>query len=218
MRKLSAWARSHPATAIVIALAAFILSAHFFLNWQSERRWQAYVNAARVRGVKIYLSDFASPKIPEAENFAALPMFKAIIKGGVQRPMELPEVLGSYPPFGNRLKDEPLDWQKWQMFFQNAGYIAETTDSPPRDVLRALDHYSSQFAEWSEWKDRPHCRFPLDNDAGMDLGVTPYNMGTHDVELSPLSTFQDASKLFNLRMRALLALRGRLKSKSFQKL
>ena len=191
MRKLPAWFRSHPIVSILLAVAALFTATHFFLNWQSERRWQAYVKEGRARGVKFNLTEFAPPIIPDEENFAALPMMRAVFAGG-KSPMALPP---EYPPsFGDPRKGERIDWVKWQAYFKDAGFISETTDSPPRDVLRALEHYAPQFQEWSEWETRTKCRFPLDCPAGIELAL-PY-----------LGIFRDASKLFNLRMRAHLAL------------
>ena len=160
MRKLPAWFRSHPIVSILLALAALFAGTHFFLNWQSERRWQAYVKEGRARGVKFDLAEFAPPKIPDEENFAALPMMRAIMQPGAKSPTALPDK--DRPSFGNPLKGERLDWKKWQTFFKDAGFISETTDSAPRDVLRALEHYAPQFQEWSEWKTRHRCRFDLD--------------------------------------------------------
>ena len=194
MRKITAWLRAHSLTAIFLAVIASAVALHLFANWRAEVRWQNYCTAARARGVKLTLAEFAPPEIPDAENFAALPMFKTIRDGGVQRPMELPSSNGRQPDFGNPLKAEPFDWAKWQTLFKEAGYIAETTDSPPHDVLRALEHYTPQFQEWSEWKTRARCRFPFDYNAEIDFALVP------------LQTFRDASRLFNLRLRAHLAL------------
>ena len=192
MRKLPAWFRSHPIVSILLAVAALFTVTHFFLNWQAERRWQAYVKEGRARGVKFDLTEFAPPKIPDEENFAALPMMRAIMQPGAKSPMALPEK--DRPTFGNPLKGERLDWEEWQTFFKDAGFISETTDSAPRDVLGALEHYAPQFQEWSEWKTRPRCRFDLDFNAGAAMAF-PH-----------LGIFRDAANLFALKMRANLAL------------
>ena len=194
MRRLPAWFRSHPLTTICLALVGFAVGAHLFANWRAEVRWQRYCTEARARGVKLTLAEFAPPEIPDAENFAALPMFRAIFNGGVQRPMELPGKSGSRPSTGNMHRGERLDWQKWQIFFKDNGLLAETTDDAPHDVLRALEHYAPQFTEWSEWRTRPHARFPLDCQAEITM------------DLPHVWTLRDAARLFELRMRAHLAL------------
>ena len=125
MSKLSEWFRSHPILSIFAAFLAVGLCAHFFLNWQSERRWQAYAKAARARGVKLYLTDFAPPEIPDAENFAALPMMRAIFQPGAKSPMALPPK--DRPSFGDPLKGERHgQWAvsvsgNWRLVFEFEG-------------------------------------------------------------------------------------------------
>ncbi len=145
MHRLSAWFRAHPLTTIFLGIIGFAVGVHLFANWRAEVRWQRYAAEARARGVKLTLTEFAPPEIPDAENFAALPMFRAIFAGGVQRPMELPQVNGKRPGFGDAVKGERIDWKAWQTYCKDAGWITETTDSPPRDVLRGLEHYAPQF-------------------------------------------------------------------------
>ena len=108
-------------------------------------------------------------------------------------PMELPETRGIRPTYGNAVKNERLDWKAWQRFFKDAGYIADTTDDAPRDVLRALEHYAPQFQEWSEWRTRLRCRFPLELQKGYAM-PQPH-----------LGALHDAARIFVLRMRAHLA-------------
>ncbi len=196
MRKVSAWLRSHPLTTIFLAIAGFAFGMHFFANWRAEVRWQRYCVAARARGVKMTLAEFAPPEIPDAENFAALPMFKAIFSGGVQHPMELPVPPGGTsqrPKFGDAVKGERIDWKAWQKFCVDVKWISVPTVDPVRDVLRGLEHYAPQFKEWSEWRTRPKCRFPLELDKGYAMSF-PH-----------LGALQDAAKLFALRMRAHLS-------------
>ena len=193
MRRVSAWFRSHPLTTIFLVLIGFAVGTHLLANWRAEVRWQRYCAAARARGVKLTLAEFAPPEIPDAENFAKIPMLRAIFTGGVQRPMELPVVGKSQPVFPNVVKGEHIDWKSWQKFFKDAGYIANITDDAPRDVLNALEHYAPQFKEWSEWRTRPRCRFQLDLQKGYPM-PWPH-----------LGVMQDAAKLFALRMRAHLA-------------
>jgi hypothetical protein len=194
MRRVVAWLCSHPLTTGFLVLIGCAVGTHLFANWRAEVRWQHYCTEARARGVKLTLAEFAPPEIPDAENFAALPMFRAIFNGGVQRPMELPTTNGTRPEFGNALKGERMDWTAWQTFFKDAGYISETTDSPPRDVLRGVEHYAPQFKEWGEWRTRPRCRFTLDT---RDVMAMP---------LTHLGAFVGAAKLFALRMRVRFAL------------
>jgi hypothetical protein len=192
MRKVSEWIRERPVLCGVGCLIMAFVGTHFFLNWRAERRWQAYALEARARGVKLTLAEFERPEIPDAENFAALPMMQAVFANGAKSPMELP--LTDRPGSGDPVKGEPFPLDKWQAYFKQAGFISETTDSPPRDILQALDHYAPQFAEWSQWKTRPRCWFTLDLKAGAGMA------------LPHLTLFLDAARLCSLRMRAHLAL------------
>lgn len=163
-------------------------------NSLSERRWQQYCDAARARGVKLTLSEIEPPSVPDEQNFASLPIWRAIFDGSAPKPLELPRKGGSLPRFGNPVKSEPMDWSAWQKLFLDAGFITSVSDVPARDILQGLDHYAPLLQQWSEWQTRPLCRFPLDYKAAMAM------------PLPHLGTFQDAAKLFTLRMRAHLML------------
>ena len=192
MRKLFPWLRSHPFISIFGGFLALLVAAHFFLNWRAERRWQAYVREGRARGVKFDLTEFAPPKIPDEENFAALPLMRAISLHDGKTPMAFP--LGDRPQFIGSVNGEAISWEKWQTYFKTVDFISETTDSPPRDALRALNHYAQEIQEWSEWKNRPSCRIPL---AHKDDG---------SIQLPNLTLFVNAARLFELQAQAYLAL------------
>ena len=193
MRRLSAWFRSHPLTTLGLALVGFAVGAHLFADWRAEVRWQRYCTEARARGVKLTLAEFTPPEIPDAENFAALPMLRAAFTIGAPAPFKLPHANGSAQPFYNYAKGERIDFKPWAKFFLDAGFIPRATDSPPRDVLLALEHYAPQFQEWSEWRTRPHCQFPVHLDASGFVRSPNYD------------TFVSAWQIFTLRMRAHLA-------------
>ncbi|MEP6670445.1 MAG: hypothetical protein ABJF10_14895 [Chthoniobacter sp.] len=198
--------RRHPWLTATIVLVAVCAVLFFCLEWRAEQRWRRYAADARGHGVKLLLSDFARPEIPDEQNFAALPMMRKAFAGPAgESAFTLPDVAnsgadhlpfpkGDRPPvFGDITKAQEIVWSDWQKYFQAAGFLTELSDNPPADVLRALDHYAPQFQEWSEWRKRPRCRFPLDFTKGMNI---PF---------SHLSTFQRAVKVFALRMRAHLA-------------
>jgi hypothetical protein len=194
--------RRHPWLTAAVVLFVLSVVVFFGLEWRSEQRWHRYEMDARARGVKLLLTDFARPEIPDAQNFAALPMMRKAFAGGDDSaPFPWPKKPGNLrpggnvyssswggpPPFGDPLKGKKIDWVEWQKYFQAAGFITETTDNPVRDVLQALDHYAPQFQEWSEWRTHPQCRFPLDLTKGADL------------PLPHLAAFQNATKVFALR-------------------
>jgi hypothetical protein len=195
VRKVFAWYRSHRRWTPIALLAALCLL-HFSLNWSAEWRWQRYCREARVRGVKLTLVEFTRSEIPDGINFAALPMMQDTFAGRGKDTFSLPNPPGSYryPLFENAVKGTRMDWVSWRLDFQRAGLIKEFSSDPVRDVLRALDSFAPQFREWSEWRNRPQCRFPLDLQQGPDLA------------LPHLSIFRDAARVFSMRMRAHLAL------------
>lgn len=166
-------------------------------EWSIERQWQRYATEARERNVKLLLTDFAQPPIPDEKNFAALPMWTRVFTdnaaGELFKLPDHPETK-KIPGFGDVMKNESIDWSAWQTYFQKAGYLKEVTSEPARDVLTALDHYAPQFAEWNEGQSRPECRFPLDLAKGADMA------------LPHLAVFQNITKLLALRLRAHLAL------------
>lgn len=199
--------RRHPWLTAAVVLFVLCVAAFLGLEWRSEQRWHRYEADARAHGVKLLLTDFARPEIPEAQNFAALPMMRKAIAGTggeiafallqTENPGladDLPFPRGNQPPvFGDAIKRQEISWADWQQYFQAAGFLSELSDSPPADVLRALEHFAPQFQEWGQWRQRPQCRFPLDLTQGMNL------------TFSHLSPFQKAVKVFALRMRAHLA-------------
>jgi hypothetical protein len=196
MRPLLAWFRARPLTTVLLGLLLCLVAGHFYANWRADVRWRKYEAEARARGVKILLPEFALPEIPDAQNFAALPMFRAIFEPEARSPLALPMANNpvKQPDFGNAVKGVSIDWASWQKLFHDSGWIGETTDSPERDVLRALEHYAPHFAEWHEWRNRPQCRFPLELDNGMAM------------RLPHLQLLKDATKVFALQARAQLAL------------
>jgi len=191
MRKLLLWFRSHPSLSLLGLVIALSAGLHFFFQWRTERRWERYCTEARARGVKLDLVEWTPPPIPDDQNFAMIPVLKEAFAEGGKHPLELP---GEKLSFGSAVKGERMNWLTWQAYFKAQGFIAEATDDPVRDCLRALDRFAPQFQQWSEWRTRPKSQFPLDLKLGSSL------------PLPHLTTFQHASRLFSLRMRAHLAL------------
>lgn len=208
---LALFVRRHPWLTGLAGFVAACVVVFFCLEWRAEQRWQQYALEARARGVKLLLTDFAPPEIPEAQNFAALPMWPEVMATeGKSNPFKWPErlhpptgkgtnvystpVASTPPTLGEPLKGKRIDWVEWQKYFQAAGWLESPSDNAPADTLRALEHYQPAIAQWREWKTRRQSRFPLDLAKGADL------------PLPHLGTLQSAIKVFALRMRAHLAL------------
>jgi hypothetical protein len=167
------------------------------MNWAAEREWRQYCDEARGRGVKLTLAEFEPPKIPEAENFAMLPMFKSAFAspvGSAAHPFRLPKsVSGDRLSGGDPIKGTSIDWVGWQQAFKDAGLIIQSTSDPVADVLNGFDHFAPQINEWREWKQRPRCRFPVDWNAGMNI------------QLPHFTVLFEGRTFFGWRMRAHLA-------------
>lgn len=91
LRKVWPWVGAHPIWTIFLTFGAFLIGGHFVANWRSERAWQQYCEAARARGVKLTLAEIAPPPVPDDQNFAELPMWKALFANQAARTFGLPE-------------------------------------------------------------------------------------------------------------------------------
>jgi tetratricopeptide (TPR) repeat protein len=193
MRKLAIWFRAHPLTSAFLALVALAVGGHFFANWRADAAWEKYCVEARGRGVILTIQEWVPPEVPNAKNFAALPMMRAAVGRTGIVPFKLPRPAGVARPSYSTYKGERLDLGAWASFFLAAKYLTETTDSPPRDVLQALETYAPQFKEWSERRQRPFCHIPLELDSNGSF--LKFNS----------SLQSNALEIFSLRMRAHLA-------------
>jgi hypothetical protein len=187
------WFRRHPWLSSTLGIGFFLWSTHEFLNWRAERRWQHYATEARARGVKLLLTEFATPEIPDAENFAALPMLRAVFAGTGPIPFQVPKS-ALYSDPSNPIKGLRTDWKVVQQAFQNSGLITAPSDEPIRDILGALEGHTNEINQWREWRTRPRCRFPLDLAAGAEMPFPHF------------SALMSAGQFFRLRARAHLAL------------
>ena len=200
--------RRHPWLVISTSLVAVCAITFVWLDWRAEKRWQRYAADARARDVKLVLADFALPEIPDAENFAALPMFHAPLTNGKKTiPFTLPEVPSDRtgpghniyetptthpsPKLGNPFLGTKTDWVEWQTYFRDAKFLTAPSDNPPADVVRALEHFAPEFQQWNEWRTRPRAR--------------PYE-AVGDVAIEFTIGTQFAARVFALRMQAHLAL------------
>ncbi len=203
---LALFLRRHPWLTSIGTFIALCVVVFFCLEWRAEQRWQRYAAEARSRGVKLMPTDFARPKIPDEQNFAALPMMRKIFaEPGGTKLFELPKAKvnsADYLPFpkGNSqpapadvAKGSNADLATWQDYFISIGFLKEKSSDPAHGVLQALEHFAPEFREWSEWRTRSQCRFPLDLTQGFKL------------RLPHLGPIQAATKVFVLRMRAHLA-------------
>src|SRR5436305_566332 len=126
--------RRHPWLTAAIMIVVLSAGLFFCFEWLVERRWQQYAAEARARGVKMLLTDFARSKIPDDQNFAALPMMRAALTSGGNpfalpaRPklwaLATPAALAP-PPVGDAVRGEKIDWAEWRKYFQEVGFLTE---------------------------------------------------------------------------------------------
>ena len=69
---LALFLRRHPWLTSIVTVVTLCVIVFFCLEWRAEQRWQRYAAEARSRGVKLLLTDFARPEIPDEQNFAAV--------------------------------------------------------------------------------------------------------------------------------------------------
>ena len=195
------WRKVLAILAFVVAFLATGIAAFYLIERQCGRAaWEAYEAEAKARGVKLLLTDYVLPPVPDAENFAAIPLFDEVFRAQaacqpVPNPLALPQVEGvRQPPFDNSAKQQRIDLAAWQTFFLETKVLTATTDHPARDVLTALEKYDAPLAQLREAGARPHCRFPVRYE---DLAAAA---------LPHLAIFRSASRVYVLRMAAHLAL------------
>ena len=185
---------------VLACLATLVVALYLEEKIRGRAAWRAYEIEARQRGVKLAFADYLPPKIPDAENFAAIPIFDAVFRASdahekTPNPFKLPEVADTKEPkFSEPLKQERIDLAAWQKFFVEAKLLPAATDSAAADVLRALDTFAAPLAQLHAAGTRPHCRFPVNWEP-------PYS-----ARLPHLEVLRAAARLDALRLSAHLAL------------
>lgn len=113
-------------------LAALVLIFITEENWRGRRAWEAYRVAAEKRGVKLFLQDFIQPDIPDAENYAAIPVIRDLFakpKDGEDPPTPFKLPVANVPEPPNDLKSQRFDVTRWQQYLLNNKLLAEKSDS-----------------------------------------------------------------------------------------
>jgi len=185
---------------LVLLLAALIPGWYLVEKFRGRAAWRAYETEAQARGVKLDFADYVPAKIPDAENFASIPLFDAVFRASdakleVPNPFKLPPAKDAeLPPFADPVKQERIDLAAWQSFFVQTGLLASASDNAAADVVKALDSFSAPLTELREASARPHCRFPVRWEEGFSAALPHW----------PLVL--DAVKIHALRIAAHLAL------------
>lgn len=185
---------------VAAALLTLVVVFYNVEKWRGQRAWNAYRAAAEQKGAKLWLHEYLSPEVPDAENFAAIPLFKELFRAGVERrqPMiELPKwsLEGVEPPrWADISSGAATELAKWREIFVAAKEIENPTDDPARDLVAMLTQRAPALQQIRDASPRRGCHFP-----------TPWEKGIA-TELPHLSVMQRCTVLFHLSVSANLAL------------
>lgn len=173
-----------------------VVLVHVEEGWRGRRDWAAYKTDAERHGVKLDLDDFIPPAIPDAENFAAIPLFQEIFRAesaGVT-PTDRFALPPGLPALPDIEKGIPVALTAWHDYFLKNKLLTDPGQDIARDLLRVIDqHCGSALRELRDAGHRPHSRFPVKWKEGY-FPETPH-----------LIICRNASRLIALRMTARLA-------------
>ncbi len=163
---------------------AFCAGSYFYNEWKWERRWQAYVTEAHARGVKVYITEYlpAEP-IPDAENFAATPLWKEVFAQDGQGPRA--KKLASVK-LDSKLKKQPKGSQRpgqtdlaaWRASLAKVSGSAKSSESisDAEAVLKALEFVEPEIAEIRDALLRPKVQFPTKWEDGYSVRLPHYSV------------------------------------------
>lgn len=120
-------------------------------NWRGKHAWDTYQREREAKGDSFEWKSVAPPPVPDAENFAAIPLFAELFPKPPQHPkldaLRLPDA-----------RDAAGNWHLGQVENLAAWHTAFTND----DLVAALKVYEPMMREISEaLQQRPKCRFPV---------------------------------------------------------
>ncbi len=164
--------------AIVLALVAIPL----YLTAKDTRcqyTWQQYLDKAHQKGKKLALDEFLPRAVPDAENFAAEPLFaacferKANFAADRKEPLQLPSFPAKTSIRSDPVSGKRLDLEALKRAFIAAGWLPQDDSRPAAEaVLLALDsHFAADWAHICTAAARPKCRFPVDWQKGTQAAL-----------------------------------------------
>ena len=179
-------------------LSTFIVAAYAIENYRGEKAWADYRAEAEARGMKLDFKDFIPLRIPDEENFAAIPIYREllssdpVVKGSAQKACELPDECNSIYRSSLEGRTTP-DFAAVRDCLAKNSLLPITTDDAVADVLRALEFFEPTLAQLRTASLRPRSRLDGEWEKRYDAAI--FGMG------GALSL----GKLINLRVSALLA-------------
>ena len=183
--------------ATIFTLLALIV---VIVNVRGRHAWEAYAAEARARGVKLSLHELLPPPVPDAENFAAVPLFANVFsddqaareKAG--KALALPSDDKGKPAISSIGDAHLIDLTEWQAAFVQSKDLPAVGGDPASDVLQAIEHRCGPaLIELAEAERRPRSKFPV----RWELGIGAL--------LPHLQVCRAAAKIHQVRMAAHLA-------------
>ena len=147
--------------ATVLVLFLGILLFHGVEDWRGQRAWKAYLQEQEAHGAVFNLARMAPPPVPDAENFAAVPLIADAVAGkgwkGWPTPDVVQDVLSSSDLAGQWKQGRPADLQG----IKNAWKV--------QDLEAALKPYDAVLDGLAEAAKRPRSRFLVDYQNPTDI-------------------------------------------------
>ena len=120
-------------------------------NWRGKHAWEKYRHEREAKGDRFEWSAIVLPPVPDAENFAATPLFAELFPKPPEHPrldaVKLPDCADGLT--GNWKVGRVESLAAWQKCFSND------------NLLAALSQYDPILNEITEATHRPKCRFPI---------------------------------------------------------
>ena len=196
---------SKPATIFCLFIATVITGGAAVLvgtNSAGRTAWERYSEEARARGVKMSLQELLPAPVPDAENFAAVPLFANLfsedeaVRKKAAGALEI-RTQEKAPHLTSFREATLVNLPEWQAYYVKSGDLSAASADPAADVLRAIEHrFGPDLAELAEAERRPHAVFPVK----WELGIAAM--------LPHMQQIQTAAKVHALRLSAHLAQRN----------
>ena len=170
--------------AALLAILALALIPGFYLveKYRGRAAWRAYETAAKQRGVQLDFAAYIPPEIPDAENFASIPLFDEIFRASAAKqevpdPFKLPEAKnGKLPNFADVANQRRIDLVAWQHYFVETKLLPVAGEDAAADLLLALEKFAAPLAQLDAASTRPHCRFPVHWELGFATPMPQWNV------------------------------------------
>jgi hypothetical protein len=178
--------------ALVTAWAMFCVEE----RWRGERQWKNYRTEALKRGAKLDIKDVIPPDIPDAENFAAIPLIQELFipraEGQPASKWFIEAKLGYVAAAKGRNPDRPM-LDRCRDDFVKRGLVPAPASDPAEAVLTALKLVEPELRQFHEAAQRPGAKFPVPWERGF-AALLPH-----------LGPMQQNCKLYRLGIAANLA-------------